>query len=272
MLQQHIDVFVNNFFINGARNYIRKTTRDAPWLNVGIMEKTNSEAFYSGKLFSGLNVVGGGGYSLGHGLIHGHLKGTTKAQIERAVANLNSLGTEEIIFYHDESIRGLEQAHKQGLKLQFKPVTFLEWLIQQAKGNHKHIQPMNIEAAVQLPCSRQLGDKKNALIEELFDLLGVKRVERRYDFDNRLCCGAQGYFGLLTGDTMKDSDWSDKQVEQNIEDAKDAGAKYMVTTCPYCFAAIASAAKTAGITPIQIEGLASLALFNEPLPEGLSFL
>jgi len=271
-LQQHVDVFVNSFFANGARNYIRKTTRNAPWLNVGIMEKTNSEAFYSSRLFSGMNIVGGSAYSLGHGFIHGYLKESAETQIGRAVANLNSLGTKEIIFYHDESLRGLDLARKLGLKLRFTPVTLLEWLIRQVKDNRQQVRQLDTDAAVQLPCSWQSGDRKNARINELFDLIGVRRVKRQYDYNDRLCCGVRGFFGLQTGHTHNDSDRAEAQVSKNIEDARQAGAQYMVTTCPYCYAALASTAKDAGITPIQIEGLASLALYGESLPEGLAFL
>ncbi|MEF2229410.1 MAG: heterodisulfide reductase-related iron-sulfur binding cluster [Pseudodesulfovibrio sp.] len=271
-LRQHVDVFVNSFFVNGARNHLRKTTRDAPWLNLGIMEKTNPEAFYSSALFSKLNMVGGGAYSLGHGFIHGYLGDAENAQIGRAVANLNALGAEEIIFYHDESVRGLELADALGLALRFKPVTLLEWLIRQVGDSGRSVRRIDANAAVQLPCSWRPGDGKNTLIEAFFDLIGVRRVERKYDYEKRLCCGSRGYFGLATGDTENDTARAEAQARRNIADAREAGAHYLVTTCPFCYAALAPAAKQAGMTPIQIEGLASLALHGEPLPQGLAYL
>ena len=271
-LRRHIDVFVNSFFANGARDYLRKTTRDAPWLNLGIMEKTNPDAFYASKLFAGMNIIGGGSYSLGHGFIHGYLNGSENTQVERAIAHLNRLGAEEIIFYHDESVRGLETAREMGLALQFSPVSLLEWLVRQARDNKQDIRPLDANAAVQLPCSWQAGDGKNALLEELFDLIGVRRVERKYDFGNRLCCGARAYFGLVTGDTLADSDRAEEQVGRNVQDAVRAGAEYMVTTCPYCYAALAGKSMEAGIVPAQVESLVSLALYGEKLPQGLAFL
>nr|WP_321513992.1 heterodisulfide reductase-related iron-sulfur binding cluster [uncultured Pseudodesulfovibrio sp.] len=271
-LRQHVDVFVNSFFVKGARNHIRKTTYDAPWLNVGIMEKTNCEAFYSSTLFSGMNILSGEDYSLGHGFIHGYLSNSANDQIERAVASLNALDVEEIIFYHDESVRGLEMACNLGLKLRFKPVSLLEWLIRKVKDHDGNVHMIDADAAIQLPCSWSEGDEKNALIEELFRLIGVRRVKRTYDFNDRLCCGSRGYFGLATGHTSKDSEQSEIQAHRNIQDAKQAGAKYLVTTCPYCYASLAVATKEAGMIPIQIEGLASMALYREPLPDGLTFL
>lgn len=271
-LGRHVDIFVDKFFVRGTRNYMRKTSRDGQWLNLGIMEKTNPEAFHESRLFSGLNLVGGEAYSFGHGFIHGYLKEQEKAQIEKAVESLNYLEAEEVIFYHDESARGLELAREMGLELNFTPVSLLEWLIRLAREKSGQIRTIDADAAVQLPCSWRPGDGTNALIRELFDLIGVRRVERKYDFDNRLCCGMRGYFGLTTGDTMDDSDRSELQARQNIEDAWKTGAKYLATTCPCCYGALASVAKEAGMVPVQMEGLVSLALYDEPLPEGLAFL
>lgn len=271
-LQEHVNTFVKSFFVNGARNHIRKTTKDAPWLNVGITEKTNPELFYSSSIFAGLNIIGGNAYSLGHGFIHGYLNGSAEDQIKRAVANLNSLGADEIIFYHDESQRGLELAREMGLEFQFKPVSLLEWLVRQVKENQEKIRPLDLDVALQIPCSWHSTDKNNSTIEELFDLIGVRRVTRQYDRENRICCGIRGYFGLITGDTLNDSDLSANHVRKNVEDAKLAGAEYMITTCPYCYAGIAAAAQNAEIKPLQVEGLVSLALHNESLPDGLTFL
>ncbi len=271
-LSKHVDIFVSSFFVNGARNYFRKSTTDAPWINLGIMEKTNPEAFYLSRLFSGTNLIGGGAYSLGHGFIHGYLKDTEKKHIKRVIANLNALGAREIIFYHDESTRGLELALELGLDLRFTPVSFLEWLIRQVKANGHQIRRLDADAAVQLPCSWHPGDTKNKRLNELFELMGARRVKRTYDFQNRLCCGIRGYFGLSSADTAADSARSESDIHRNIEDAKQSGAHYLVTTCPCCYAALAPVAQKAGLVPIQVEGLASLALYGETLPDGLALL
>lgn len=271
-LQQHVDTFVRSFFVNGARNYIRKTTPDAPWLNVGIVERTNPDLLYASKLFAGMNVIGGGAYSLGHGFIHGYLNGSATAQVERAIANLNALGADEIIFYHDESLRGLEAAREMGLDIRFKPVALLEWLVGQVRKQQPSVRPLDAGVAVQLPCSWQGAESNNLLLEELFGLIGVRRVQRQYDRSARVCCGARGYFGLLTGDAQADADRADTQARQNVADAKRAGATYLVTLCPYCYAALAPVARQAGLTPLQVEGLASLALYDEPVPGGLVFV
>lgn len=270
-LKMNIDIFVDKFFVGGARNYIRKTTQDAAWLSIGIMENTNPDLFYSSQLFSGMNIVGGGAYSLGHGLIHGYLKNAAYRHLKRAMANLNALPAKEIIFYHDESLCGIDMARKMEIEIGFTPVSLLEWMVRTVRENRQQVLPLDINAAVQLPCSSCFGVDRNALLDTLFDLIGVKRVRRCYDYGNRLCCGARGYFGLISGDIQADADLSDERVHKNVADAKAAGASHMVTMCPYCYAAIAPSALEAGLFPIQVEGLSSMALYRHMPPGGVVF-
>lgn len=265
------DIFVERFFLGGARNYLRKTTQDASWMSVGIMESMNPMLLQDGRLFSGMNLVGGGAYSLGHGLIHGYLQEQGAQQIKRAVENLNALPTEEIVFYHDESLCGLAQAAGMGLQMRFRAVSLLEWLVREVRGRQGEVRPLNAPAAVQLPCSSSVGGDRNALLDELLGLLGVRRVERRYDRERRLCCGVRGYFGLLGGDVAADTARADELVAANMADAQEAGAEYLVTLCPACYCALAPRAQQAGLTPVQIEGLVALALYGETPRAGLTF-
>jgi hypothetical protein len=270
--EKNVDIFVNSFFVNGARNYIRKTTQEAPWLSVGILENTNPELFYSSKIFAGMNIIGGAAYSLGHGLIHGYLNHTVRQQVERAIGNLNALPAKEIVFYHDESEHGLNLAQEMGLEMRFTPVSLLEWLVRIASDKQHEIRHLNASAAIQLPCSSRFGRDRNTLLDRLFSRIGVTRVVRRYDYDDRLCCGARGYFGLFSGDIGKDADYSDALVDKNVTDAKTAGADYIVTLCPLCYASIAPVARAAGLIPVQVEDLVNLALYGELSSGGLSFI
>jgi hypothetical protein len=265
------DIFVERFFLGGARRHIRKTTANAPWLSLGILENMNPAAFYESPLFSGMNIIGGGEFSLGHGLIHGYLAESAGKHIRRAVANLNALPAEEIIFYHDESLCGLEQARAMGIELRFRPISFLEWLVRTLEEKRATLRRSGSVAAVQLPCSSTSGGDRNGLIDRIFELCGVVRANRKFDYDNRRCCRARGYYGIVSMDAVKDTDAADKLVQRNIDDAWSAGASHLVTLCPMCFAALAPAARKAGLVPLQIETVASLALYGETLPDGLVF-
>jgi Fe-S oxidoreductase len=265
------DIFVERFFLGGARKHIRKTFTNAPWLSLGILENMNPMAFYESRLFGEMNIIAGDYISLGHGLIHGYLAQSAEAHIRRAVNNLNTLPTKEIIFYHDESLCGLEQARAMGLKINFNPLSLLEWLVRTLEESHDVLRRVGAVAAVQLPCSAVTGPDRNGLINRILALCGVTRAQREFDLHNRRCCGVRGYYGLITMDTLKDTDRADNMVQQHINDAGKAGASHLITLCPMCFAALAPAARAAGLVPMQIEGLVSQALYGETLPDGIIF-
>jgi hypothetical protein len=71
------------------------------------------------------------------------------------------------------------------LKPNFKPVHLLEWLITVVKDNYKDVKKLGFNCAIQMPCSLRCGPDRYVWIEELFDLLGVKLVERKYDAEIR---------------------------------------------------------------------------------------
>jgi hypothetical protein len=270
-LSKHIDTFVSRFFVAGARDYVRKTTYDAPWINMGIMEKTNPQMFYGGKLFEGANIVCGPSYSLGHGLIHGYLREQAEEHVRRAVNKLNALPAREIVFYHDESEHGLDLARKMGLEFNFTPVSLLQWLLRRVNEAGACVG-CDLDVAVQLPCSWKYGPERDSLLDELLERMGVRRVARHYDRGRRICCAARGYFGLMGGDVHEDTSISDALVKRNVADAREAGATHLITLCPACYFSLAPAARRAGLVPMQVEGLTSLHLYGEMPPGGQELL
>jgi hypothetical protein len=265
--EQNINIFLKRFFVAGARNHIRKTTSNAPWLSLGIMEKNCAGLINNKKLFADMNIVSGGAYSLGHGFINGYLTDEMQDHIRNAVNLLNALPAKEIIFYHDESFHGLDIAQEMGWPVKFTPVSMLEWLLRKVDELSSQIRPLNKKVAVQLPYSMSISNKRHALIDELFEHIGIERVERFYDKNNYLYSGALGYFGLLSGNIHNDTDAADDLVSKNIADVCNANADYLVTFCPFCYAALATAAEENDIIPVQIEDLVNVALYGD-LPEG----
>ena len=63
---------------------------------------------------------------------------------------------------------------------------------------------------------------------EVLKKAGVTLVEMRDHHQNSLCCGGGG--GRIWADTPKGERFSDLRMEQ----AKETGAEYLVTSCPYC--------------------------------------
>ena len=248
-----------------ARNYIRKTKKGAPWMSICCMEYFQPHLFWESKLFEGLNIVGGRDYFCWQGADHGRQITAALENIPLFIQRLNKLPTDEIIFYHDEcyaTIYGYAKAMK--LEINFRPVHLLEWLIRVVKENYKDVRKLGIRCAVQLPCSCRFGPDRHVWIEELFDLIGVELVERKYDRRNQLCCGAVPGLGAgPSEDLVTNQKLSQELRDKNIADAKNYGADHMMFLCPFCYAALARDAKAAGIMPVMAADLVRMSLYDE---------
>jgi len=253
------------FCFNLPRNYIRKTKKGAPWMSICCMEYLQPQLFEESRLFQGLNIVGGGDYFCAQGMVHGRQITAVFKNVPLFIQRLNNLPTDEIIFYHDEcyaTVVGYAKAMK--LELNFRPVHLLEWLIRVVKENYKDVRRLGIRCAVQLPCSSRFGPDRHVWIKELFNLIGVELVERKYDRRNQLCCGAvPALGGGPYEDLAENQRYAQELREKNIADAKKHGAEYMMFLCPFCYAALARDARAEGITPVMVADLVRMALYDE---------
>jgi len=101
-----------------------------------------------------------------------------------------ALGAEEIIFAHDDCYALMADAAPQySVELPFKPVHIFEYLVRYLKSHPDKVKPLHWKVAYQRPCASRLTPGKEALLDEIFHLIGIERVARRYDRENALCCG-----------------------------------------------------------------------------------
>lgn len=256
-------VFINTLAAFMPRDVIRKTKKGAPWMSLCAMEGTAPDLFYGSKLFDGLNLVAGRSYFCCNGLLHCRRDDVMVDCLTPWIANLNALPTDEIIFYHDECISALYSFVKDaGLKINFKPVHQVEWLLRVVKENYKDVRKLGIRAAVHLPCSARYGPDRNPWYDELFELLGVERVVRKYDRRKQICCGAVETFQMLTG-TPADAEYAEELRKKNLDDAEQAGAEYFVTLCSYCYASMTPGARRYGLKPVLVADIARMSLYDE---------
>jgi len=99
------------------------------------------------------------------------------------------------------------------------------------------------------------------MLDELFELIGVERVNRKHDRQDALCCG-----GLYA---EKQPDRAMKYQEMNINDAKDYEADAMVILCPICWQRLSQPCRDSGLPPVYITNLCSMALGEKPFPDGI---
>ena len=164
-----------------------------------------------------------------------------------------------MICFHDDCYAMLAAlAPGYGIEVPFRPVSLLEHLAGYLREHRGELKPLGMKVAYQRPCASRYTPDKDRFLDELFELAGVRRVERTYDGKKALCCAGIKLL-LGTGDPRPDQ-------ERNIQDALDHGAEAMVCLCPMCIDNLRPVAAEMGMPLIFIGDLARMALGEiEPL-------
>jgi heterodisulfide reductase subunit B len=128
------------------------------------------------------------------------------------------------------------------------------------KQHQDRVTKLSKKVAYQRNCQSRLIPHEiwvrlDAALDEVFELIGVERVARKYDHEDALCCG-----GVVT-----DPEKRDKIQEMNVTDAKAHGAEAMTYVCGGC-AAISMACYRHGLAPIYIVNLVRMALGERRYP------
>ena len=228
-----------------------------PVMNLCVMDML--PGVIEGQLFEGLTLLKGGEYFDYFGLIHAGTPSVIKDNAQTFVDNLTKIGAEEIICYHDDCYAMLTNKVKEyNIALPFKPISIIEYLRDYVREHENQIKKLNLKIAYQQPCSSRYTFEKDTILDELFELIGAERVNRKYDRLGALCCGySQDSMVNVSKEVL--TEWRMK----NIMDAKDAGAEAMVFLCPVCILGLRSRAKAQGLEPYIISNLVRLALGEE---------
>ncbi len=228
-----------------------------PVMNLCVMDLL--PGVIDGQLFEGLTLLKGGDYFDYFGLIHAGTPSVIKDNAQTFVDNLAKIGAKEIICYHDDCYAMLVNKVKEyKIDLPFKPIHIIEYLRDYVKEHENQIKKLNIKIAYQQPCASRYTFEKDTILDELFELIGAERVNRKYDRLEALCCG--GIQGSMVNVSKEvEEEWKMK----NLMDAKDAGAEAMVFLCPMCILTLRSRAKAQGLEPYIISNLVRLALGEE---------
>jgi len=209
-----------------------------------------------GQLFDGMTFLKGGDYFCYFGWIHAGKPSMVSENAQIFVDNLAKIGVEEIICYHDDCYAMLTNKIKEfGIDLPFRPIHILEYLRDYVKEHNDQIKKLNMKVAYQQPCASRYAFENDKILDELFELIGVERVDRKYDRIDAQCCG-----GVIAVMLNLGKEESNKWRMNNIMDAKEAGAEAMVFLCPLCVLSLRSRAKAQGLEPYIISNLVRLAL------------
>ncbi|MBU2513945.1 (Fe-S)-binding protein [bacterium] len=190
-----------------------------------------------------------------------HMAGESvqKKHARELVDRLAQTKAKEVVCFHDDCYSILAKlAPDYGIDVPFRPIHLSEYLVEYLTANKSRLKPLNIEIAYSRPCASRFTPEKEHFIDELFELVGVKRVEREYDRLNAMCCGSTKM--MLTGADPK------PDQEKNFIDAKNAGAKAMVCLCPICMHSFSMISQEQKLPILFIGDLARMALGEIEVP------
>jgi Fe-S oxidoreductase len=174
------------------------------------------------------------------------------------IDTLAAIGAKEIVLIHADCHAMMSKMTEYGIEVPFKATHIVEYMRDYLKAHPERITPLNRKIAYQRPCASRHSGEIEPILDEMFELIGVERVVRKYDRESAQCCGS--LFSRIYPDKIK------PMVEANIRDAFEAGAEAMVFLCPICISTLAKRAGEKGMKPVFITQLVRMALGEIPFP------
>jgi heterodisulfide reductase subunit B len=120
------------------------------------------------------------------------------------------------------------------------------------KARRDEVRKLGLKTAYQRPCASRYTPQKEPMLDELFELIGVERVARKYDREKALCCGLPLMF--------RDMARAQEVQGRNLDDARDAGAEAVTFLCPVCVRGLGAGTTERGMDVYMLSDLCRLAL------------
>jgi Fe-S oxidoreductase len=235
---------------------------DKPALSLCTFRGRLPEGAVEGQMFDGLTTVEGGEYFCYILYLHTARESYLRKNIQRFIDSLASLKAREVVLLHDDCYTGATaKAREYGIEVPFRPVHIIEYLLRYVKEHPGRITRLNRKIAYQRPCISRYTPEKEPMLDELFELIGVQRVPRKYDRQDALCCGALY--------AEKHPEKGLKFQDRNITDAKAYGADAMIMLCPICWQRLSQPCRESGLPPVYITNLCRMALGEKPFPSSV---
>ncbi len=141
-----------------------------------------------------------------------------------------------------------------GMEVPFKPVYYMDFLLERMTELQDRIKPLNIKAAYQRPCSNRLIPDKLHLVKEILDLIGVELPDRSLSGRKLpvLWRNSTVRFRVTSLPTTSS--------ERNLNDMVQTGAAYCVFNCPACQGSLSEKVVKKGMQPVHIIELCKMAI------------
>ncbi len=243
----------------GIPNEVIPGDPDKPALSLCIMEHFMPEGVLDSQLFQGLTIVKGGDYFCLLGYVHLGLESPIERRARDFIDKLAGLG-KDLVLLHDDCYAMVHSKVKDyGITVPFNYVHLFEYLRDYLREHRSSITRLNKKVAYQRPCASRYTPDKDALLDEILELIGVERPAREYERESALCCAAsiiRVYPELAA-----------KVQARNIDDVMKCGADAVITLCPMCDRALRRPTTQHGVRKVFIVDLCRMALGEKPWPD-----
>ena len=237
---------------------LKKGDESKPALSLCVMEHWIPDGALDGKMFEGMTTAKGGDYFCYLGFVHIGMASPLEENARKFVNNLGAIGAKEIVFIHADCYSMLSKMAEFGINVPFKVTHIIEYMRDYLKNHRESIVLLNKKIAFQRPCASRFVPEIEHILDDLFELIGVERLKRKYDKEEALCC--MGVLERINPERSK------RFQDMNLKDAVDVGAEAMVFLCPFCQMFLGKQAGEQGLRPIFITELARMALGEIPFP------
>jgi Fe-S oxidoreductase len=203
-------------------------------------------------MFKGMTVVRGKKFASLVGMCHMGGESLPERYGQKVIEGLAELG-KDIVYLHNEGyVLAHVKARELGIHVPYKYMHLFEYMLDYLKNNQNDITKLNKKVAYQPNCAVRWIPEQDIWLNEIFELIGVERVSRKYEGLKALCCGGPA---LAVNKELALNIQND-----NINDAIENNAEAMITICPMCDAVMLDQTSKAGLPKIFITDLCRMAL------------
>ncbi len=221
----------------------------------------------SGKLFEGLSIISDDPRKMFHFFcqlmyLHYGAHSIIHQRLPKTIEIISKYKPTEVICFHDECYGAYTSyCEAFGIEVKFKVIHMFEYLYTRLLELKDLIKPLGLKAAYQRPCSSRLCPDKHKFVYKIFDLIGVKKVFRKFVDEHSLCCGR-----TIQGQKMEGRrKLALKLQKENVKDMKEAGAQICVFSCPTCYETLKDRLLEENIQPVYMIDLCKASIGEEPV-------
>ena len=234
---------------------LKEIDPNKPVLNKCGLSKINANNM-NGQLFDNLQYVSGLDFFCNLMYHHYGRDSIIKERAPIILKNIKAQGIKEMICFHDECYgfyASFCPRNNIDLPSDFKAVHIYEYLYKYLKEHESDVKKLGMKIAYQRSCSNRFIPEVDELVDKICTLIGVERVERKFDREDALCCA--GIFATVGKKSL-----GRKAQSDNINDMIEHGAEACVYNCSMCKESLGSKVARKGLKNYIISDLCRMAL------------